>query len=108
VSEDPRDERFMWDAISRAKNKAYEHREYTIRLGDPNDLTILEPLRRGERVSFGEDEVALFQETVHDKAFELGVQRGAEEMLAGLLERLGVESIAEAELYLQKGRKGSS
>lgn len=106
MSEDPRDEQFMWDAISKAKNKAYEHREYSMRLVDPNDLTILEPLRRGKRVSWGEEEVALFQEAVHDSAFELGVQRGAEEMLERVLERLGVESLAEAESYVQKGREG--
>jgi hypothetical protein len=108
VSENPKDVQFMWDVISAAKAKAYEHREYSMRLGEPNDLTILEPLRRVEQVSFREEDIALFQETVHDKAFELGVQRGVEEMVAAVLERLGVKSLAEAESYVQRGRKGRS
>jgi hypothetical protein len=108
VIEDPRDEQFVWDAVSAAKNKAYERGEYSMRLGDPNDLTILEPLRRGERVSLGEEEFALLHDTVRDSAFELGVQRGAEEMLERLLERLGVESLAEVEFYVRKGRGGAS
>jgi hypothetical protein len=110
VSEDPKDEKFMWDVISAAKNKAYEHREYSIRLDNPNDLTIkgMEQLRRGEPGFFTEEDIALYGDTVHDDAFELGVQRGAEEMLASILERLGVERLAEAESYVSRGKQENS
>ena len=110
MSEDPKDEQFMWDVTSKAKNKAYEHHEYSIRLDNPNDLTIqgLEQLRRGEPGFFTEEDIALFRNTVHDSAFELGVQRGAEEMLTSILERLGVKSLAEAELYVSRGKEENS
>jgi hypothetical protein len=110
VIEDPKDEKFMWEAITKARSKAHEHHEYSIRLDDPNDLTIkgMERLRRGEPGFFTEEDIALFQETVHDMAFELGTLRGAEEMLERVLERLGVESLAEAESCVQKGKEGDS
>lgn len=108
MSEDRRDSRFMWQVVGMALKKAYEHDEYSIHLTDPNDLRLpgLAQLRRGEPATFTEEEMAVFYETVWDSGFRLGVRRGAEEMMAQVLNRLDVESLADAELYVRRG-KGS-
>ncbi len=108
--EDPKDEQIMWDAITKARSKAHEHHEYSIRLDTPNELTLsaMEDLRRGRPGYFTEEAISLFHDTVRDEGFELGTLRGAEEMLERVLERFGVESLAEAESYVQKGKEGDS
>jgi hypothetical protein len=106
VSEDQRDTQFMWDAVNAALKKAYEHNEYSIRLDDPNDLRLpgLEQLRRGQPGTFTEEDMAVFFETVRDDAFRLGARRGAEEVLARILARLGAKSLADAEVYVRRGK----
>ena len=48
--------------------------------------------------------MAILVETMRDDRFRLGARRGAEEMLARILERLGVESLADAEEYVRRGK----
>ena len=106
MSESPRDERYLQEIVATALRKAHEHREYSLRLDDPNDLRLtgLEQLRRGSPGTFTEEDMAVLIETTSDYEFRLGTQRGAEEMLAQILDRLGVRSLDEAELYVQRGK----
>jgi hypothetical protein len=69
----------------------------------------LEHLRKGATGTYlTEREASVFIETTHDHGFRIGAERGAEEMLERVLERFGVESLAEAESYVQRGREESS
>ena len=106
MSEDQKDRQFIWDVVAAALKKADEHLEYTNRLDDPNDLRLpgLEQLRRGGPGTFSEEEMDILVETTRDDGFRLGARRGAEEMLARILERLGVESLADAEEYVRRGK----
>ena len=106
MSESPRDERYLQEIVATALSKANEHGEYYERLDDPNDLRLagLEQLRRGSQGTFTEEDMAVLIETTSDYGFRLGTQRGAEEMLAGIVNRLGVRSLDEAELYVQRGK----
>jgi hypothetical protein len=110
MSESPRDERYLQEIVATALRKAHEHHEYSLRLDDPNDLRLegLEQLRRGSLGTFTEEDLAVLTETMQDYGFRLGIQRGAEEMLAQILNRLGVGSLDEAELYVQRGKEDAS
>ena len=110
MSESPKDERYLQEIVATALRKAHEHREYSLRLDDPNDLRLtgLEQLRRGSPGTFTEEDMEVLIETTSDYGFRLGTQRGAEEMLAGIVNRLGVRSLDEAELYVQRGKGDAS
>ena len=110
MSESPQDERYLQEVVATALRKANEHGEYSERLDDPNDLQLggLEQLRRGSLGTFTEEDLAVLTETMQDYGFRLGTQRGAEEMLAQILDRLGVRSLDEAELYVQRGKGDAS
>jgi hypothetical protein len=110
VSENPRDRQLVEDVIEAAKWKAFEHLDYSIRPDDPNDLPFagLEHLRTAATGDLTEEQASVFIETTRDYGFRIGARRGAEEMLARILERLGVESLEEAESCVQKGKEGES
>ena len=110
MSESPRDERYLQEIVATALSKANERHEYSERLDDPNDLPLrgLEQLRRGSPGTFTEEDMEVLIETTSDYGFRLGTQRGAEEMLTQILDRLGVRSLDEAELYVQRGKEGAS
>jgi hypothetical protein len=110
MSESSRDERYVQEIVAKALSKANEHSEYSERLDDPNDLRLagLEQLRRGSPGIFPEEDMAVLWETTRDYGFRLGTERGAEEMLAQILNRLGVRSLDEAELYVQRGKEDAS
>jgi N-dimethylarginine dimethylaminohydrolase len=107
---DSKDEKFVYDVTAAVLKRANEHLEYSERLDEPNDLRLpgLEQLRRGSPGTFTEEDMAVLWETVRDDGFRLGARRGAEEMLARILERLGVESLDDAEMYVQRGKEGPS
>ena len=106
MSEEQKARQFIWDVVAAALKKADEHLEYTNRLDDPNDLRLpgLEQVRSTGVATLSEQDLAVYFETVRDYGFRLGAKRGAEEMLARILERLGAESLADAEEYVRRGK----
>lgn len=110
MSGEERNRKFISEVAAAALKKADEHLEYTNRLDEPNDLQLpgLEQLRREGTGCFSEEDFSVLVETWRDYGFRLGAERGTEEMLDSVLERLGVESLADAETYVRRGKEDSS
>lgn len=109
MSGEERNIRFISDVVAAAQKKAHEHLEYKNRLDEPGDLQLpgLEQVRRTGVAAFSEEDLAVFSETMQDYGFRLGAKRGAEQMLDSVLERLGVESLEDAETYVRRGKESA-